>query len=125
MDHTICLATTDRRRALAFYREGLGLEPFGPLADDGVPEPLQFRLAPNVALMLIPTGGFGWVAGEGRVAPPGTNECVLSLYATDQFGVQARYEAAIASGATTVYEPSQRRGAHTQPRSPTRTGTSG
>src|SRR5687767_6188896 len=39
MDHTISLATADRRRSLAFYRDGLGLEAFGPLADDGVPEP--------------------------------------------------------------------------------------
>jgi catechol 2,3-dioxygenase-like lactoylglutathione lyase family enzyme len=45
MDHTISLATADRSRSLAFYRDGLGLEAFGPLADDGVPEPLQFRLA--------------------------------------------------------------------------------
>jgi hypothetical protein len=40
-DYTISLATADRRRALAFYRDGLGLEAFGPLADDGVPEPLD------------------------------------------------------------------------------------
>ena len=64
MDHTISLATADRRRSLVFYRDGLGLEPFGPLADDGVPEPLQLRLASSVSLMLIPTGGFGWVAGK-------------------------------------------------------------
>src|SRR5215203_7454059 len=69
MDHTISLATADQRRSLIFYRDGLGLEAFGPLADDGVPEPLQLRLASSVSLMLIPTGGFGWVAGEDRVAP--------------------------------------------------------
>ena len=71
MDHTISLATADRGRALEFYRDGLGLEAFGPLADDGVPDPLGLRLAPNVSLMFIPTGGFGWVAGEDRVAAPG------------------------------------------------------
>jgi len=58
--------------------------------------------------MLIPTGGFGWVAGEDRVAPPGANECVLSAYAPDEDAVQACYEAALAAGGTTVYEPSQR-----------------
>ena len=79
MDHTISLATDDRRRSFVFYRDGLGLEAFGPLADDGVPEPLQLRLASSVSLMLIPTGGFGWVVGEGRVAPPGANECVLAV----------------------------------------------
>ena len=107
MDHTISMATADRRRSLAFYRDGLGLEAFGPPADDGVPEPLQLHLAPKVSLMLIPTGGFGWVAGEDRVAPPGTNECVLSIYAPDEDGVRARYDAAITAGGTSVYEPSQ------------------
>lgn len=108
MDHTINLATADRRRSLDFYRDGLGLEAFGPLADDGVPEPLQFRLASGVSLMLIPTGGFGWVAGEDRVVPPGANECVLSVYAADEDDVRARYDAALTAGGTAVYEPSQR-----------------
>ena len=107
MEYTICLATSDRGRAHAFYRDGLGLEAFGPLAEDGLPEPLQLRLASNVSLMLIPTGGFGWVAGEDRVAPAGSSECVLSVYVPDEHGVQARYEAAVAAGAITVYEPSQ------------------
>lgn len=104
MNYTISLATADRRRSLAFYRDGLGLEAFGPLADDGVPEPLQLRLASRVSLMLIPTGGFGWVAGEDRVAPPGANECVVSVYVRDEDAVQARYEAALATGGTSVYE---------------------
>jgi catechol 2,3-dioxygenase-like lactoylglutathione lyase family enzyme len=108
MDYTISLATSDRRRSLAFYRDGLGLEAFGPLADDGVAEPLQLRLAPSVSLMLIPTGGFGWVAGEDRVAPAGANECVLCVYAPDDEAVRARYEAALGAGGNTVYEPSQR-----------------
>jgi catechol 2,3-dioxygenase-like lactoylglutathione lyase family enzyme len=108
MDHTICLATADRSRSLAFYRDGLGLEAFGPLADDGVPEPLQLRLAPNVSLMLIPTGGFGWVAGEKRVAPAGANECVLSLYGADEDDVRARFKSALSAGGTVIFEPSQR-----------------
>lgn len=108
MDHTISLATSDRSRSFAFYRDGLGLETFGPLADDGVPEPLQLHLAPNVSLMLIPTGGFGWVAGEDRVAPPGATECVLSVYVPDEDGVHTRYEAALAAGGSSVHEPSRR-----------------
>jgi len=108
MNYTISLATADRNRALMFYRDGLGLEAFGPLADDGVPEPLQLRLTSSVSLMLIPTGGFGWVAGEDRVAPPGASECVLSLYASDEDAVRTRYAAALAAGGITVYEPSQR-----------------
>jgi hypothetical protein len=39
MDHTISLATADRGRSLVFYRDGLELGAFGPLADDGIPEP--------------------------------------------------------------------------------------
>ena len=108
MDYTMSLATADRHRSLSFYCDGLGLEAFGPLADDGVPEPLQLRLAPSVSLMLIPTGGFGWVAGEDRVAPPGANECVLSVYAHDEDAVRARYQAALGAGGTSVYAPSQR-----------------
>lgn len=108
MDHTICLATADRSRSLSFYRDGLGLEPFGPLADDGVPEPLQLRLASHVSLMLIPTGGFGWVAGEDRVAEPGAHECVLCLYAPDEVAVRGRHELALAAGGTAVLEPAQR-----------------
>jgi uncharacterized protein len=107
MDHTISLATADRRRSLAFYRDGLGLEAFGPLADDGVPEPLQFRLAPNVSLMLIPTGGFRWVAGADRVAASDATECVLSVHAPDEDAVRARYEAALGTGGISISEPSQ------------------
>ncbi len=109
MDHTISLATADRRRSLAFYRNGLGLEAFGPPADDGVPEPLQLRLGPSVTLMLIPTAGFGWIAGEDRVAPSGTNECVLVVYVPDEDAVRARYDAALTAGGASVYEPAPQR----------------
>ena len=54
MEHTICLATADRRRSLTFYRDRLGLEALGPLANDGIPEPLQLRLGSSVSLILIP-----------------------------------------------------------------------
>jgi hypothetical protein len=36
MDHTISMATADRRRSLAFYRDGPGLEAFGPAAAGAV-----------------------------------------------------------------------------------------
>ena len=104
---TVALPIEDRVRSLAFYTEGLGLEAVGELADDGVPEPLQLRLASSVSLMLIPTGGFGWVAGEDRVAPPGANECVFTFYAPSEEAVRTRYEAALAAGGSSVYEPSQ------------------
>nr|MDT0667659.1 VOC family protein [Micromonospora sp. DSM 115978] len=57
----VCLPTADRPTSYAFYRDGLGLEPIGELADDGVPEPLQFAVNDGMRLMLIPTGGFGWI----------------------------------------------------------------
>ena len=40
----VALPTADRQVAYAFYKDGLGFEPTGDLADDGVPEPLQFVL---------------------------------------------------------------------------------
>jgi predicted lactoylglutathione lyase len=107
MKHTISLATSDRRRSLAFYSAGLGMAAFGPLADDGVPEPLQFHLGSSVSLMLIPTGGFGWVAGADRAAPPGVNECVFSIYVRDEDAVMERYVAALSAGGTSIYEPAQ------------------
>ena len=40
----ISLPVADRVGAHDFYRDGLGLEAIGELADDGVPEPLMFVL---------------------------------------------------------------------------------
>ena len=40
----VCLPITDRQASFAFYRDGLGFEPVGEPAEDGVPEPLQFAL---------------------------------------------------------------------------------
>lgn len=76
---TVCLPIDDRRRAMDFYRDAFGFEPVGPLADDGVPEPLQFSVAAGVTLMLIPRGGFGWVIDPRPAAPTGQSECLLSL----------------------------------------------
>lgn len=65
---TIALPIADRQRSYAFYQQALSLEPVGEPAEDGVPEPLQFRLAEGVSLMLIPSGGFEWVIGDREVA---------------------------------------------------------
>lgn len=78
----IALPIADRQRSHTFYRETLGLEPFGDLAEDGVPEPLRFRLDERTALMLIPSGGFGWVIGGQEIAPPTVSEVLLSLTLT-------------------------------------------
>jgi uncharacterized protein len=46
MTFAVALPTADRRVAHDFYRAAFDLQPVGELADDGLPEPLQFVLAP-------------------------------------------------------------------------------
>ena len=101
----ISLPTADRVRSHRFYRDGLGLEAVGELADDGVPEPLLFRLNPLARLMLIPTGGFGWVIGDHEVAAPGISECVLGIGAETEAEVREIVERARRVGATVATEP--------------------
>jgi uncharacterized protein len=103
----ISLPIADRPASFAFYRDGLGFEPVGEIADDGVPEPLQFAVNEGVRLMLIPTGGFGWVVDGREVAPPGTSECVLMLSAAVEADVDAVIARAISAGAETVSEPAR------------------
>ena len=76
---TVSLPIADRATSYHFYRDGLGLDAVGELADDGLPEPLQFVVNDGLRLMLVPTGGFGWVIGRHEVAARGQSECVLSL----------------------------------------------
>src|SRR5215218_3237169 len=101
----VALPTADRATAHAFYRDGLGLEPIGELADDGVPEPLQFVVNEGLRLMFVPAGGFGWVTGDHEVAPQGTSECLLGLRAADRAEVDATVTQAAAAGATVVNAP--------------------
>lgn len=100
----VSLPTEDRPRAFRFYRDALGLEPVGELADDGVPEPLQFVLGDGVMLMLIPTGGFGWVTGR-ELAPPGQAEALLSLSMDVPAEVDDLVAAVAAAGGTVVTPP--------------------
>ena len=59
-------------------------------------------------IMLIPTGGFGWITGEHEVAAAGSSECVISLSAGDDAAVDEMLERAPAVvGATIVTEPGQ------------------
>lgn len=102
----IALPIADRPRAHTFYRNVLGLEAFGPLGEDGLPEPLQLRLDKRTSLMLVPTGGFGWVLGDREVASPNTSECVLGLEVPaeqDVTDVLARFPG---SGGTVLMAPS-------------------
>ncbi|HKY14662.1 MAG TPA: VOC family protein, partial [Microthrixaceae bacterium] len=101
----ISLPIADRKRAHAFYRDALGLEPVGELADDGVPEPLMFVLNSSTRMMLVPSDGFGWVIGDHTVAPSGTSECVLGISAASEAEVEAIVERARAAGAVIATEP--------------------
>lgn len=106
MPFVIALPTADRRRTHAFYSEALLLQPTGDeLADDGLPEPLQFALEPGVNLMFIPTGGFGWVSADHEVAAAGHSECVLSVVAADPVDVDDMTERARRAGAVIKQEP--------------------
>jgi predicted lactoylglutathione lyase len=101
----IALPIADRRVSFAFYRDGLGLEPVGEPAGDGVPEPLQFVLGDGVRLMLIPTGGFDSITGDHDVASRGTSECVLSLSAETDADVDATIRRAQEAGAAMLTAP--------------------
>lgn len=104
---TICLAIADRQRSYTFYQEALGLVPIGEPAEDGVPEPLQFRIDERTSLMLIPTGGFGWVLGDREIAPPGISEVLLSLSATSAEEVRAVVDRMRHAGGEVLAEPAQ------------------
>ncbi|GAB2956632.1 hypothetical protein GCM10027280_51590 [Micromonospora polyrhachis] len=102
----ISLPIADRRQAMVFYRDAFGFEPIGRLAEDGVPEPLQYRLNDRTLLMLIPTGGFGWVLGDREVAPAGVSECILSTTVATDREVTEVIERVRRCGGVVVTEPS-------------------
>jgi predicted lactoylglutathione lyase len=102
---SVALPIADRRTAHAFYRDGLGLECVGEPAEDGVPEPLQVVVAPDVVVMLVPRGGFGWVTADHDVAEPGRSECLLSLRLPTPGDVDALVERARAAGAVVKQGP--------------------
>lgn|GEM_PF-1333896 len=105
-DHIlISLPIEDRRRSMEFYRDVFGFELIGEPAEDGVPEPLQFRLNDRTALMLIPTGGFGWVQPGREVATSGVTECLIGVAATDEQTLTELVERVRAAGGDVVVEP--------------------
>jgi uncharacterized protein len=104
---TVSLPIADRHAAHAFYRDALGLDAVGETAEDGLPEPLQFALNEGVRLMLVPTGGFGWVIGEREVAPPQLSECVLSIGVATDAEVDELVGRALEAGAEIVTAPAR------------------
>lgn len=103
----VSLPIADRPTSYRFYSKGLGLVAVGEPAEDGVPEPLQFAVNDGLRIMLVPTGGFGWVIGSHEVAPRGQSECVLSLPAATPAEATRLIERARAAGAEVVVEPEQ------------------
>jgi predicted lactoylglutathione lyase len=104
---TLCLPIHDRPTSYEFYQAALGLEPVGESVEDGIPEPLQFALADRVILMLIPTGGFGWVTAGRETAAKNVSECLLSLSADTPADVDAGFRRALDQGAEAVTPPTQ------------------
>ncbi|NJQ06965.1 VOC family protein [Streptomyces lonarensis] len=103
----MALPIEDRVRSFAFYRDGLGFRAVGEPAADGVPEPLRFAVNDGLTLMLVPTGGFGWVLGGRETAAPGVSECVLGLDAASPSEVDALLARAEAAGAAVVSAPAR------------------
>jgi uncharacterized protein len=101
----VALPIADRRVSYRFYRDGLGWEADGEPAEDGVPEPLRFFLNEGMGIMLVPTGGFGWVIGGREVESRGHSECVLNLDAGSDEGVDELMRRAHEAGAELVTEP--------------------
>ena len=99
----VSLPVADRPTSSAFYREFLGQDPPGELQDDGEPEPLLFPLNDGVSLMLVPSGGFGWVIGDDlSVAERGHVEVLLSRAAASEDAVADAVAAAERGGGTVV-----------------------
>lgn len=103
----LCLPIADRPTSYAFYQAALGLKPVGEPAEDGIPEPLQFALTEDVNLMLIPTGGFGWVTSGRETAAKDVSECLLSITVTSPAEVDAAFQRALDHDAESVSPPAQ------------------
>ncbi len=96
---TIALPIEDRQRSHRFYGAGLGFATPGEVADDGVPEPLRVEVNDALWLMLIPTGGFGWVTAGSEVATRGTVECQVGVSVANRSDVDDFMHVARAAGA--------------------------
>ena len=59
----------------------------------------------HTRLMLVPTGGFGWVIGSHQVAKAGTSECVIGIGAATDTEVDEIIERARRAGADVATEP--------------------
>jgi uncharacterized protein len=103
---SVALPIDDRRVTHDFLRDGLGLALVdGPIADDGLPEPLIFALGDEVVLVLVPRDGFGFVSAGHEVASRGHSECILGVTAGTPAEVDALTDRVRAAGGTVEVEP--------------------
>jgi predicted lactoylglutathione lyase len=104
----ITLPIEERDRAHRFYIDAFGLDPVGEPGEDGIPEPLQFKLGDEVNLMCIPRTGFVWVLGEQPAAKAGLSECLLQYSCDEDDEVDLVIERAEKAGATVVLRPEKK-----------------
>jgi uncharacterized protein len=101
----VTLPIADRKVSFHFYRDGMGFAPIGEPAEDGVPEPLQFAINDGVRIMLVPSGGFGWIIGGNEVAARGKSECVIGLSTGTDAGVDETIQRARRAGGDVILAP--------------------
>jgi predicted lactoylglutathione lyase len=99
---TLCLPIADRRVSHTFYT-ALGFMAVGERGDDGLPEPLQIQVSDGLRVMLIPTGGFGWVIGDRDVARSTAHECMVVVGLPTEMEVDDLMRRAQDAGAEVVY----------------------
>lgn len=99
---TLCLPIADRAVSHTFYTT-LGFAAVGEPGDDGLPEPLQLEVSDGLRVMLIPTGGFGWVIGDQDLSAPGAHECMIVIGVRTTAEVDDLMRRAGDAGAEIVY----------------------
>ena len=99
---TLCLPIADRAVSHTFYT-ALGMSTVGDPGDDGLPEPLQLAVNDALRVMLIPTGGFGWVTGGREQSGPESHECMLVVALPSAADVDDLMRRAEEAGAEIVY----------------------
>jgi uncharacterized protein len=112
--HVITLAVSDLERALAFYRDGLGLESPGVVGtefvgDDTTPAGAvaMFQLAGGLILALYPRSELAKDA-EVPLEPPKTGEFSIGHAVASKADVDAVLAQAKAAGATLTGQPHDR-----------------
>jgi predicted lactoylglutathione lyase len=105
----ISLPIDDRVSSMQFYRDAFGFEPVGEPAEDGVPEPLMFRIDQHTVLVLVPADGLGFVLGDSRtLAPAGTTACILGIGVATEQEVTDLVERIGTAGGHVLAEPENR-----------------